>query len=103
MKLKKNPLFKGLSNSLKDPKRFEEVEKELAEIIKSDHQHKTVKSYVTCAWCNERRQKRQDAMKRLGFKSLKQYLEWKKIHAMMFEVRKIQHEENNKETEGSKN
>lgn len=78
-KLKPNPLFKGMQESLKDPKNFTKIEKQLTAILKADHTHKTVKAYVTCAWCNEKREERKKLMKEVGFKSIQQYMEWKKI------------------------
>lgn len=77
--LKPNPLFKGLKKKLKDPKYFEEVEKQLQATITSQHNHKTVSDFVTCAWCQENRIKRQKLMQKLGFKNIVQYLEWKKV------------------------
>ena len=78
-KIKPNPLFKGMSKSLKDPANYEKIEKSLFEILKSDHKHRTASSYVKCKECNEKRLARQKAMDDLGFKSIKQYMEWKKI------------------------
>ena len=95
MTQKKNPLFKGLRSTLKDPANFKLIERQLSKILKSDHEHKTVKSYVTCLWCNEKRAERQKAMKEFGFKSTAQYLEWRKIHGMMIKVRELQHEKSN--------
>lgn len=82
-KLKPNPLFKGMSNKLKDPKNFDTVEKELQEILKIDHTHKTALSYSKCSECSVKREERQKKMKKLGFKSLRQYMEWKKIHLII--------------------
>lgn len=78
-KLKPNPLFKGLPASLKDPKRFKKIESELFNMLQSDHKHKTVKGYVTCAWCNKKRELRENRIKALGFKTMGQYLEWRKL------------------------
>lgn len=77
--LKPNPVFKGLSKKLKDPKCFLKIEEQLNDIIKTDHKHKDVKEFVTCAWCQANREKRQKLMQKLGFKNIVQYLEWKKI------------------------
>lgn len=78
-KLKPNPLFKGLPKDLKNPKRFEEIEKQLIDIMKSDHTHKTVKGFVTCAWCQKNMKLKQEMIQKLGFKSYGQYAEWRKI------------------------
>ena len=82
-KLRPNPIFKGLSGKLKDPKNFDKVEKKLRNILKSDHEHKTVKSYATCLRCNEKRGERKKLMKEIGFKSVTQYMEWKKIQMII--------------------
>lgn len=77
--LKPNPIFKGLPSKLKDVSSFEKVEKQLFDVLQSDHKHKTVKSYLTCPECQTRIQERKKTMKKIGFKSLSQYLEWKKV------------------------
>lgn len=84
-KLKKNPIFLRFPMKLKDPESFQKVEDELAEIIKSDHTHKSVKDFVACEGCNEKLKKRQEKLKELGFKSYTQYLEWKKIMTIIKE------------------
>ena len=81
--LKPNPIFKGLPKKLKDPKNFLDIEKQLQDVIKSDHQHKNIKEFITCAWCQENRERRQKLMKKLGFKGIGQYLTWKKIMTLM--------------------
>lgn len=78
-KLKKNPIFKGLPERLKDPSVYEKIERELFEAMKTDHKHKTVKQFVTCAWCQKKRELKQNKMKAMGFKSMGQYLEWRRI------------------------
>lgn len=88
--MKKNRLLKGMSSKLKDPKSFKLIEKKLAKILKSNHKHATIKSYATCAWCNEKRQEREKAIEGYGFKSFAQYMEWKKIHGLMSQVRDLQ-------------
>lgn len=88
--LKPNPIFKGMSEYLKDPANFEKVEKKLIEILKSDHTHKTASSYVKCKECNLKRIERQNKMKQEGFKNIKQYLEWKKIHTIIRDKKNFQ-------------
>ncbi len=78
-KLKPNPLFKGLSSYLKDPKNFEQTEKKLIKILQTKHKHKTALAYTKCPMCNQKRLERQQMMKEIGFKSIMQYMEWKKI------------------------
>lgn len=78
-KHKPNPLFKGMSAYLKDPKNYEKIEGELINILQSDHNHKTASSYVKCKECQSKREERKQRMKDVGFKSIQQYMEWKKI------------------------
>jgi hypothetical protein len=78
-RIKPNPIFKGLPSVLKDVKNFEKTEKKLISVLQSDHKHSTAKAYVKCKECNDKRLERQKIMKDIGFKSLSQYLEWKKI------------------------
>lgn len=77
--LKPNPVFDGMDESLKNPERYKEIEDSLNAILKIDHVHKTAKSYSKCKECTDKRHKRREEMFKFGFKSLIQYLEWKKI------------------------
>lgn len=78
-KRKPNPLFKGFPKRLKDPKNYIETEKMLAEILKTEHKHKTASSYAKCVECQSKREERKKQMKKAGFKSIQQYMEWKRI------------------------
>lgn len=82
-KRKPSPLFKGMPKSLKDPSNYEAIEKQLIEIIQIDHRHKTASSYAKCDICQAKREERKLKMKQIGFKSIQQYLEWKKIHEII--------------------
>ncbi len=88
--LKPNPLFKGMSKYLKDPKNFETTEKQLIEILQNGHKHKTASSYVKCKECQDNRNKRMKLMKDVGFKSLRQYMEWKKIMTIIINKQSFQ-------------
>ena len=87
---KPNPIFKGLPESLKDPKIYEETEKKLILILKSDHKHKTASSYTKCKECNAKREERKNLMKKIGFKSIQQYMEWKKIMTIINDKKNFQ-------------
>ncbi len=78
-KLKPNPLFEGLDDSLKDPANFEATERKIINAVKTSHLHQTVKSYMNCKECQAKFRRRQRMVSDLGFKSLEQYLEWRKI------------------------
>lgn len=77
--VKKHPLFKGLSEELKDPKCYKGIESKLQKAVYSDHQHKTIKKYMECPACSKKLQKKRELMKEMGFKSYEQYVLWRKI------------------------
>lgn len=89
-KIKPAPIFKGLKKSLKDPACFEEIEKKLIDIIRINHTHKTASSYAKCEECNKKREERKKVMKDIGFKSIQQYLQWKKIHTIIRDKKNFQ-------------
>lgn len=89
-KLKFNPIFKDLPESLKDPKCFKRIEKKLNAILNSDHKHKTVTGYVTCAWCSEKRTERYKLMEKIGFTSIGQYMDWKKVMTIISKKKNFQ-------------
>lgn len=88
--IKPNPLFKGMKESLKDPNNYEDIEARLSEILKTDHKHKTALSYAKCDECQKNREERKNLMKQIGFKSLTQYLEWKKIMLIIINKQNFQ-------------
>lgn len=89
-KLKPNPLFKGMPSLLKDPKNYKKIESSLVKILQADHKHKTASAYVKCADCQNKRQERTAKMKQVGFKSIQQYMEWKKIMDIIINKRSFQ-------------
>lgn len=89
-KSKPNPIFKGLPSHLKDPKCYKDIEKKLRDTLKSDHYHKSVKEYVTCMFCQQKREERQKVMKEMGFKNIGQYLEWRKVMDIITNQRNFQ-------------
>lgn len=87
--LKPNPIFKGLSDDLKDPKNFKKVEKKL-DVLKSNHKHKTIKSYAGCIECKNKFEERKRIMQEIGFNSIGQYVEWKKIMRIIIKEKDFQ-------------
>lgn len=88
-KAKVNPIFSDLPDTLKDVKQYYRIEEKLAKILESDHKHETVKEYATCAWCNQKRELRQNTIKAEGFTSITQYLEWKKVMSIIHNKQNI--------------
>ena len=78
-KAKVNPIFKGLSDELKDPKNFKKVEKKIANVMVSDHKHSTIKAFTNCIRCQNKLTKKRETIYKLGFKDINQYQNWKKI------------------------
>ena len=87
--LKPNPIFEGLPDSVKSEQANHRIEAKLQKAVQSDHTHKTVKEYVSCAWCNTKRELRKNMIKTEGFKSYKQYLEWRKIMEIIINKQNI--------------
>ncbi len=88
--LKPNPIFEGLPDNVKSVKAYHRIEDKLQKALQSDHTHKTVKEYVSCAWCNKKRELRQNMIKSEGFRNVKQYLEWRKIMEIIINKQNIQ-------------
>ena len=88
-KLEPNPIFKGLPQALKDPKGYKKVEKRLFEILKSDHTHKKPSAWMKCKDCQDKFTNRKSELKKIGFKSFQQYLEWRKIMDVIINKREI--------------
>lgn len=76
-------MFETLPKKLKNPKSFLAIENRINRIMFSDHKHKSVKAFVTCAWCQEKLKKKQEYIKSLGFKDYNEYQQWKQIIKIM--------------------
>lgn len=89
-KVKENPIFAGLPSRLKEVEIYDKIEKELYDVVQTDHKHRSVKQYVTCAWCQKKRELKQNTIKAVGFTSLEQYLEWRKVMEVISKKQSIQ-------------
>lgn len=76
---KVNPIFKGLSDDLKDPKKFKSIEKKIADVMVSDHKHRTIKAFINCKRCQDKLKKKRELLDKLGFKNQEQYQMWRKV------------------------
>ena len=65
---------------LKDPANYEKIQLALLNAGATKHSHADVESWAKCATCQRAEWNRKEMMLKLGFKSGKQYLAWKKIH-----------------------
>lgn len=87
---KPNPLFKGMPERLKDPKNYKKVEKELAKLLETKHDHKQPSAWMKCEECQTQFEAKRKKRKQLGFKSAAQYLEWKKIMNIIINEKSFQ-------------
>lgn len=88
--IKPNPIFKDMPDKLKDPKLFKDIERRLRMSLISDHKHDTIKTYKKCKRCQDKFNKRHSLIKELGFKDIRQYMEWKKIMSIIVQKRNFQ-------------
>lgn len=86
---KVNPVFKGLSDDLKDPKNFKKIENKLARVMLSDHKHRTIGGFHLCKRCQKRFEKKREMLKELGFESINQYQNWKKIMMILLKKERL--------------
>ena len=74
-----NPLFVGMPAYLKDPANFNKIQKALLETLATKHSHGEMTEWNKCLGCQIKFRNHAQLMRKLGFKSGKQYREWKKI------------------------
>lgn len=75
-----SPTLAGLPEYLKDPKNYIKVQKALLETMSCSKSHSDPSEMFHCKQCTENMIKRRELMKKFGFKSPAQYLDWKKTH-----------------------
>lgn len=74
------PLTTFLPAYLKDPANYDRVNKLIIETLASKHSHGEVIEWAKCAACQKRFAERSVVLKKLGFKSVRQYMAWQKQH-----------------------
>lgn len=80
LKSKTNLLLVGLPQYLKEPKNYLTVQKALLETLSCGKSHADPAEMLNCLKCGENMKKRRELMRKFGFKSPAQYMEWKKTH-----------------------
>ena len=80
-----NPLIADLSEFLKNPANFAEIQAKLVASVQTTCTHSDVLEMAKCEKCTKNMIERRKLLKKLGFKNPRQYMEWRKIH---LEVRK---------------
>jgi len=76
-------ILAGLPEYLKDPNVYDKVQKAIVSSIQSSCTHSDPSEWMSCRKCGEKMAERRALLKRLGFKSPAQYMQWKKVHEMM--------------------
>ncbi len=74
-----NEIFKGFPERLKNPKMYEKVERDILNMMYSDHKHRKIKAFVDCKRCKAKVDRRKAYLTKTGFKDYHQYLTWKKV------------------------
>jgi len=80
----------NIQKKLKDPKCYEEIERQL--YMPSSHKHRKVAVWQKCKECQGIAKERAKKMRELGFKDAREYMEWKRIMGQMMIIKKINEE-----------
>lgn len=75
-----NPLIASLPAYLKEPKNYLKVQKAIIQAGATKHSHSDMGEWAGCNTCQTKQHERAETMRKLGFKSGRQYMAWKKIH-----------------------
>ncbi|MDO8094437.1 MAG: hypothetical protein Q6360_13245 [Candidatus Brocadiales bacterium] len=78
-----NPLFDDLPKALKDPENYKKVQKLLIEALATRCSHSDMEGWAKCLECQAAKVNRENVMNKLGFKSMAQYMAWKKVHEII--------------------
>lgn len=75
-----NPLISSLPDYLKDPANYDKVQKALYDAGGTKCSHSDLSEWSACSDCQIAQHTRAELMRRLGFRSGRQYMAWKKTH-----------------------
>lgn len=84
-KANKPSIFDGLPEALKHPENYEKVQKMIIETLAGNCSHGEVVEWAGCVKCQRRFAEKGQVIKKLGFKSMAQYMAWQQVHQ---EIRK---------------
>jgi hypothetical protein len=70
----------GLPEYLKEPKNYNKIKKALLETLATKCSHAEVIEMAECVKCTEKMMERRTMIKKLGFKSMPQYMQWQRTH-----------------------
>jgi len=75
-----HPLLADLPEFLKNPANYEKIRRLILESIATSCTHSYILEFAKCRSCTEKMLERRALLKRLGFRSPKQFLMWRKVH-----------------------
>lgn len=74
-------ILSDLPPYLKDPKNYMKIERALLECLSCRKAHSEPLEVANCKTCQTNLQKRRVMMGKFGFKSIEQFMAWRKTHA----------------------
>jgi|GEM_PF-2279767 len=80
IKSRQDPLTSGLSDYLKNPANYAEIQEIILKSFITSCSHGSPAEMAMCPKCTEKMLERRKTLKKLGFKNPKQYYAWKKTH-----------------------
>lgn len=77
---KPSPVFAGMPEYLKDHANYEKIQKTIIETLAGNCSHGEVIEWATCPKCQRRFAEKGAIIRKLGFRSMAQYMAWQKTH-----------------------
>lgn len=74
-----DPKLQGISDDLKDPAKFEEIQHKILIASKVDHKHKKISVWLKCKRCQKALERRRKVLAEYGFEDYEQYTKWRKV------------------------
>lgn len=76
----KQDILAGLPEFTKHPKNYEKIQRALLETLTCGKLHSDPAQALHCIKCSENMATRRQLMKKFGFKSPAQYMQWRRVH-----------------------
>ena len=77
---KPSPIFNGMPEYLKDHANYEKIQKTIIETLAGNCSHSEVVEWAGCPKCQRRFAEKGNVIRKLGFRSIPQYMAWQKTH-----------------------
>lgn len=84
-----NPIFDDMPAYLKDHDNFTKIQKTILDTLAGKCSHGEIMEWAGCAKCQRRFKERGQVIRKLGFKSMAQYMAWVKVHQTIKERIKL--------------